>query len=256
MTAADARLRFRRLTELYVEGRAVSMRDGSHIWVQALNPFERDEATKDFQVSRSRIMYGLKNQESQEHKTARSTFDLADKAQIVIDLVEAKLGTEYPKILQTIEQDPDWSERVEVLRRSQELAERDESDPERMAVDAIAREWLDEIDARVKNARHDLTEKYQAKEDDGLFEEFLETLIDQRGAEAGIVEYRVTEFWYSVRACDATLGDDGNLDHAECDHSVRLFDKREDVRTLPAELYKEIVEALESLELSEYDAKN
>lgn len=253
---ADARMRFRRLTELYVEGRAVPMRDGSFIWVQAMNPFERDEAIRDFQAARSRVMYGLRNKESESYKSAAAGFYAQDPAEVAREIVNAKLEGEYPRILQSIDQDPDWSERLQMLRRSQDVLDRPEEDEERVTVEAVAKEYMAEVEARMNNFESDEWERIQAKEDDALLDEYMELLIDRRGAELGIAEYRVTEFWYAVRACDAVLGEDGNLDHSACDHDIHLFKDRDEVRSLPTEMYKEITTALESIDITEYEAKN
>lgn len=249
--------RLRRVTDLFVRGREVELPDGTCLWVQAINAYERDECVSDAQVARARIALALK-----ENGTERLKIDarLIERGRGAMekDLVQAKIDEKYPQIVSDLEDDPDWTERGNIIRRTDFNESALPADPaEREYLDKVMREWTDELERRVNDERDWLTSTYHRASDETLLDDYTEAWLDRRGGDAAAAEYSLTEMWYATRHCDATKDTNDTWDHSRCNgHPTRVFDTKNDTRSAPDELQRLIRAALLDMFMATRDPKD
>jgi hypothetical protein len=119
---AANRSKYKRLPDLYVVGKELVFKEDVVMWLQALNPFQMDEARHDAQVARSRIVMALKSEHGSDERskvTASLFEDGRDAA--VLRLVEAKVGEKILEVVAAIQNDPDWKERLEIQERADDI---------------------------------------------------------------------------------------------------------------------------------------
>jgi hypothetical protein len=244
-----------RLTDLFVQGESVAMPDGTHLWIQAMNPFERDEAISDASVARSRIVLALKNDGTERLKVAARLAEHGRDA-MVSELATVKTDAKTPVLANEIRDDSDWAERISILERTDFSDASKPPTPEELALlEKINSDFIDELRSREEDERQYQTRWLTRLADDELIDEYATAYLDKRGGELSNAEYQLTEMWYSTRWCDATATEDG-LDHTPClGHSERVFETKADARMAPGPLQTTIRNALFSLNMAPRDPK-
>jgi hypothetical protein len=248
--------RFRRLTDLFVAGREVTLPDGTHLWIQAINAYERDECISDAQVARARLILALK-----EHGTERIKVEgrMAERGRdaLIVDLVQAKTDSKYPDIVSELESDPEWGEKLTIVRRTDfSVAATPATQEERDLVDKILGEWTVKLTARLDEERDWRMTHYSRVTDDVLLDDYLEMWLERRGNEVASAEYTLTEMWYATRYCEAVYVDDDTLVHTHCKgHPDRVFETKADARSAPEKLQTIIAGELASLSMGDKDPK-
>lgn len=249
--------RFRRLTDLFVDGLAVPVGDGTFLWLQALNAFERDEAVSDAQVARARLVMALKGK-GDERAKIETRLIAVGRDQFVTDLASAKADSRYSVILARLEDDPEWSEKVNILRRSDFVNNSSAMLEEQELLNTLLAEWSEEVDRRLKDEVDYQRRTLENLDDESLLEEYVDAYMERRGDEVANAEFGLTETWYSTRFCNALPGDgsEAELDHASCDgHKERVFETKADVKAAPDRLRVLIREGLNKLAMSLRDPK-
>lgn len=249
--------RFRRLTDLFIDGTAVALPDGGHLWVQALNSYERDEAISDAQIARSRLVLALR-EGGDERLKVEGLFARRGREAIIVDLAKAKMDEKYNEIVADLEDDPDWSERAEIRRRTDfDQASRPATAEERQLMDKLQGQWWAEITRRLEEEQAFQEKLYTGAPDEQIIADYLERWLEQRGAELANAEYTLTEMWYAVRYCDAVRGEDGELDHTGCEgHAERVFASKADARAVPERLETLLRAGLAELAVNLRDPKD
>lgn len=254
---ALSRSSYRRLPDLYTVGRELPLRDGQTMWLQVMNPFERDEAQHDASVARSRLTLALRDQpDSDELAQVRSMFVTQGRESAVEAIMETKKAELFVEVMDELRVDEDWRERIEVLQRTEDLSTVP-TEVEREYLLTMQEQFALEVARRLESAimvDRDILDEIDM---DTLWERYLDWWLDHRGNMIGMAEYRMSEVWYSCRACIGTKAEDGTWDHSDCEgHQVRVFESKDEVRHLPEELQGEIINALMEMEMTEREAKN
>lgn len=247
--------RFRRLTDLFVAGRTIELPDGSHLWVQAINAYERDECVSDGQVARARLVLALKDQGTERLKIEAKLVERGREA-LEAELVEAKVDEKYSDFVTEMEGDPDWTERLAILRRTDwTQAATPGEEAERELVEKIFNDYTGALQGRLDDEREWQQRHYHRVDEDELLDDYLDVWLDRRGAEVASAEYALTETWYATRYCEATdIG--GVLDHTRCNgHPDRVFETKSDAKAAPDALQKLINQALNELAMAGRDPK-
>jgi len=247
--------RLRQVVDLYTTGQVVELRDGTPVWVQPLNPFEADTARNEAQVAKTRITMAIREFGSEEQQRVREYFlsDGLDGARL--RLVEAKTSERMPKIFDGIRNDPDWSERLQVIERGAEQTAPFEPEEERLLI-KLTEDYTEELTKRIDNERQFQTESFASLDEEALWEEYLQWFIDRRAGEKMMGEYRVHQVLFGVRCC-AGAQTDGQWDHSGCDsHRERLFADKDEVRTSPEALLDLLFAACEDVDMTAREAKN
>ncbi len=253
---ALSRAKYKRLPDLYVQGTEVVLSDGSVMWLQVLNPFQADEARHDAQVARSRLIMALK-----EHGGDEMAFIEAQLWQDGIEgarkrVVESKSGDLLIKVVEEVRNDPEWTDRLEIMNRTEE-EDRPLEEAERALLTKIQGEYVQTVQDRMADEQAFVVEQFKDADEQTLKDEYARLYIDRRGADLATAEYRVVELWYGARACEGKRLDDGSWDHAACEgHQVQVFETKAEVRTLPEELAQLLGEAYTQLSMSIRDAKD
>ena len=253
---APSRAKYRRLPDLYVDGKVLVLKDGTVMWLQVLNPFEADEARHDAQVARSRLVMALTRHGSDEMAFVETAYWQDGIEGARKRLVEAKASDRLLSSVESIDNDPDWTERLDIIRRSDGDRPYEEAEKELLA--ALQVEYIDEIQARSDTEEAFTNTQYATVGRDDLIEEYGKLYIERRGTELATAEYRVCEIWYGARACDGVLSDDGTTwTHAACEsHRLQVFESKADVRNLAEDLGDVIGTAYDELAMAIRDAKD
>lgn len=254
---ALTRSRYRRLPELYVTGTTVTLLDGQLVWLQALNPFQRDEASRDAQVARARLINALKSKHGGEERDLVTASFLTEGRDAAVQLlISARLSNKLGKILLELRDDPDWSERMTVMERSDDLQARPSEDAERKLLTDYNAQYLAEINKRQDVERDYLRSQLEPLEERELLEEYVETYLERRGDTVAGAEFALTELWYSARVCAGATDDTGKVDHQGCEnHYLTLFETKAEVRDQPEALQDLLYDALKGLAMAPRDAR-
>jgi hypothetical protein len=248
------RAKYRRLTELYVQGTEVVLKDGSVIWVQVLNPFEKDEATHDAQLARARMVMAIK--EGDEREKVIGAYRTDGREVSVEKLAEVRSTSEIGKIVDEIAADPEWKERVEIMDRSDDIMALPLEDEERKVLTKINEDYIAEVVDRQKAEYEYQVDRLTKMSEEDFIEEYADAWTDKRATAVARAEYQLTELWYAARACEGVKGEDGTWNHDACEsHSLRVFDTKKDARDIPEDLQTLLYDAIAGLNMSVRDAR-
>lgn len=248
--------KYKRVTDLYVQGAELPLEDGSVIWMQVLNPFERDEAIHDAQVARSRFVLAMK-EDGAERLKVEAKREESGRDAFIKDLAGLRTDEKLTEVINAIQDDPDWKERLDVIQRTDpDNAANPLTQEELMFLAKVQGEYIQEIYARQETENQYLVRHYEAMNEKDLLEEYLEMWLQRRGGALAQGEYLLTEMWFGARCCNALKDDDGNYSHRTCDHSERVFESKNEVRGLPEQLQLMMRDALNAVAMSVRDAKN
>lgn len=246
----------RQVIDLYTVGRAVPLRDGSLLWIQALNPFEQDTARNEAQIARARITLALKEFGSDEQAKVRMFFFEDGIETAKSRLVDAKVALGTPRILDGIRNDPDWKERLEIIDRGDLDTARPLEDIESQLLIKVAGEFSEELGRRLRDEREFQIMRVRDLDEDMLWAEYLEWYLDRRANEVMLSEFRLHQILFGTRWCEATETD-GDYDHSACNgHADRVFSAKDEVRAAPEDLQFTLLDAFDALELTVREAKN
>jgi hypothetical protein len=251
-----ANKRFRRITDLFVVGKPVPLADGTYLWVQALNAYQRDECVSDAQVARARLVMALR-ETGDERTKIEARFYETGRDTAITELADLKMRAKISEVLEDLRSDPDWKERLEILLRTDTSDTAEPMTPEEMRLLAtINDDVMAEMHKREADEAAYQTEQLSRLTDEELIEEWLEQWVESRGTSLAAAEYRLTETWYATRYCNALPVPDGELDHTECDgHTERIFESRTDVREVPETLLSLVQDALMEINVGGTDPK-
>jgi hypothetical protein len=256
---ALSRTKYKRVPDLYVEGTEIVLKSEGEegptvVWAQTLNPFERDEATHDAQIARARLTLALK--QGDERQKVQAVFIRDGREVAIVKVAEYHSNQAMGKAIDDLAVDPDWSERVEIMNRSDDILAKPMEDAEQELLATINQEYLTEVLSRQSDERDFQLERLEKVTDDDLLEEYLDIYLERRGAEVASAEYQLTELWYALRVCAGVQGEDGKWDHSACEsHALTVYETKAEVRALPDELQKVYFEAMGKLNMSVRDAR-
>lgn len=250
--------RYRRVTDLYVKGKEVVLLDGTIIFAKALNGFEMQEARNDAQAARARMTLALKEFGSDELAKLEAKFEEMGREDVIEELLDAHGGEWLVKVVGEVQDDPEWSERVELLAREDENdGTTPKSDEEKQLLEKIQKDYMTEVARRMDVERDFEEKKLESMSDEDLRDEFKELWVSRRGQEAALNEYRLTEVWYGARECEAELTEPGRFDHSKCNgHKQQIWETRAEVRELPDELFEKLVAAMADVTMTPREGKD
>lgn len=247
--------KYRRLVDLYVTGTEFVLKDGTPLWLQVLNPFEREVVRREAQVAQARQILAMKEHGTEEHDRVKAGFYAEGRDAAVVHLVDGELTKGFGKVVDAIRNDPEWTERLEIFDRGQDDTAVLTTEEE-LLLKKIETDFYTEIGKRTQTERDFLMSKYEAFDDDALWESFLEMWLDRLGQQSAMEEYKVGQVAYAARACEGRQVD-GAWDHSECGgHEERVWATYQEVRSLPESLMVELNTAIDALDMSEREAKN
>lgn len=247
---------YKRLPDLYKTGKTVTLPDGQPMWLQVLNPFERDEAVRDASVARTRLKLAVENHPESDEAMA---LELVLQEEKVEDLIEEMVAQKkvqiFLEVYDEMRADDDWRDKWALIDRKEQIA----SSPSAAEV-AV----LDEVDMEVAaslNSRLEERTDYERAvlsdyDEETIKSKYRDFWIENRSALIGMAEFRLTEMWYACRVCVGNpVGED--WDHSGCEgHTTRVFESKDEVKHMPEHFQTMVVQELESLDMTEREAKN
>lgn len=255
-----ARSKYKKLTDLYVEGIELVLAEDTVMWLQCMNPFEVEEARKAAQTAAARYILAMKEIGSPEYDQVKASVLGKGEQAAIDDLVDNKQGDFFLKATNDIEVDDDWKERVEILRRADDIDTLQDDDPERELIAKVNAEWYTELVNRVTEDQDHYRELLGRMDFDGLLLEYTDAWMERRGNEKAQASYAYTEIFYATRVCDAVPDEAGEFtkaSHIDCKgHKERVYESVEEVRELPQPLYDAIRMQLEHLQMGVREAGN
>lgn len=255
---ALSRQKYKRVPDLYIVGTEHKLRDGTMVWLQVLNPLQRDEAQHDAQVARGRLILALKSEHGSDERTkVEAAFFEDGRNGAVQRLVNANLANHLVKTVESIKTDPDWKERLEIMDRSDELMARPPEDAERKLLVDINRDYIDEVTRRQNEEEGYLEQRFRAYTDEQLIDEYIELYVTRRGSDVASAEFMLTEIWYAARVCEGKEIGPGEYDHSDCEnHVLQAYETKAEVRALPEDLQQELATIMSTLNMTVFEAKN
>jgi hypothetical protein len=215
--------KYRRLVDLYVTGTEFVLKDGTPLWLQVLNPFEREVVRREAQVAQARQILAMKEHGSEEHDRVRAGFYAEGRDAAVVHLVDGELTKGFGKVVDAIRNDPEWTERLEIFDRGQDDTAVLTTEEE-LLLGKIEADFYTEIGKRSQTERDFLMGKYEALDDDALWDSFLEMWLDRLGQQTAMEEYKVGQIAYAARVCEGRQRRRDAWDHSECaGHEERVW---------------------------------
>lgn len=245
---------FKRVTDLFTEGEEVVLdaETPTLVWVQKLNSFEREEAQRDGQAARARVIVALKDLQSDEYAIFDANLQSMDDDSIREALVNGKGNDHLIAAVESMRTDPEWKDRLEGRTRVSD----DMSDEEKAAVAKLNADYADEVARRVEGRRAGyLLELQNTMQSTQLKDAYREQWLEQRSFSAYQREYVKTQVYFSVRVCKAIKAGD-QWDHSACDsHRKRALDSRAEVPQLPDRLLQLLSAASNRVQVNGRDAR-
>lgn len=248
--------KYRNISDLYVRGREVVLRDGNVMWLQVLNPFEMEQARHDAQVARARVILALRQEDSDEMIKAKAYFFEDGIAEARERLLGVEMSQTLVEITDALKDDPEWTEKIDLLERSEHLGV-EASSAEKEALERATEEYGTELSKRFTDETEFRRSEITKLSEEDLWERYREVYEEMRSGELAMREFILTQMWLAARACDGIQNEDGSWSHSMCQgHRTRVFETKSDIKDLPEDLYGELAEAMAVLTLSEREAKN
>jgi len=259
----------RRVSDLFVEGAECYLGDGPDgpvvIWINKANAFEREEAQRDGIVRRAERLAQL-GPDSPETKSVEIEMSFWDDDTLRERLVDGMDDELYVKALNDLSVDPKFRELEDYVRRAGELQGDEEladGDPRLSTMADRAGEYSAKIADARERVRREALEDLDGIERAKIEAKFLDGWRQARAFGEFSEAKRTTEIYLAARVCAATrvereetLQPGEMWDHAGCDHSVRFFTERANVRRVPDAVLMKIANVLNELQMDPRDAGN
>lgn len=261
--------RLRRVTDLFIEGTELylGMDSGGApvlIWSNKLNSFEVEEAQRDGQAARGLRMAELSGDESDELRAIKATIKGWSDQKLAEQLVEMQAEDIYLQVINDLEADPEWRERLQLVRRGSALLDDrgvPADDDRRAELDKAQQAYLEALSKGQQEEQRKRLGDVAGNSRSDNESDYIDSWRQRMSVDAFVKERRMTEIWFSLRDCHGTVKarqEDGTLqfDHENCDHAKRLLENREDVRTLPEGVIQRAVDALDGITVPAREAGN
>jgi hypothetical protein len=258
----DLAERLRRITDLFEEGVVVPLGEDLDgpilLWVNKLNSFQVEEARRDGVARRGMRLADLGKPDNPERAAMLSEVEQMTLDEVRQAWTKQQAEEQYLTALDDVDSDPEWREKLDVIRRMPTLLDEAGAapdDPRRQELRDLQRNYYAAIAEAQKSLQDQTFKDSEGAEREKLTKEFMERWRQRISLDEFMEERRVTELYFALRVCQATR--DGNTyDHAPCDHSQRALEAREQVRGLPEQVIEKSIEALDQLNVTPRDAGN
>ena len=265
--------RLLRVTDLFIEGTELyfgmdEVQQPIVMWVNKLNSFEIEEARRDAMVKRGMRIAELSKPENPEFAAVMATINGWTDDKLAEERVEQKGDELYLDVLNDIEAEEGWKEKLDTIRRGPTLLDDEgapDDDPRRADLLAVQQEYIAKVREGQERAQQEALREVKDQGRAAIIEEYLEHWRNRVSLDVFMSERRVSELYAALRDCKAKvrfeLPRDGStqkleFDHTDCNHSVRLLSARSDVYSLPEAIIERAGDALDGITATPRDAGN
>jgi len=261
-TPVEAKVRApkrRRLTELYVTGKELTLTDDEGyeetLWLSKLSPVEQKEAADNATAARARLLSLKKNPESDERQMAVFTEQMSDMGLTIRDNMISYLSA--PKLQEAIvsaeariSSEGEWAENDYLTSLqaawNEELFDRyakdtDTSDAEAQRVHDELQRFTVEVEEAVKEERANIVLEWEHEADEALYKKVLDRIIDTESDFAWVNEFSKWQVYFAVRTPE--------------DHKERYFESREEVDSVQSRVLNEILNAYSAMTVDPTEGK-
>lgn len=245
--------RRRRLTDLYVVGKSVTVADehgNVDVWVQKLNPLESDNAIRMASAERATKIAAAKDKTTVDWRAAYSDIvEFASREDMVNlairnDVILVRTRVE----LETAAQE-EWS-KDDYLQglidswddRFRDLYATTPDDPEAKQVFAELERYDAQVNDLVESEINQLVRDQEGVSDEDLRERGIEQLLEQRATRAFVDEFEIQQLMFSVREAE--------------DHGNYYFDDRREVLALHPKVREQIERAYREISVEPTEGKD
>jgi hypothetical protein len=247
----------RRLEDLYIRGRQVTVDDGTgdpvDVWIQKLNPLEHEKAIRKAGAAKARVLMAMRDHDSEEYQEAYSdVLDLGPKA----SLVEYLVADESAKVKEAKEAELSFADEwkkdnyLQGLRDAWEDADdplkdryaRNPEDEEAHRVFLELKRFADQVEAEVAPELERLKRDWADVSDEEAQDKTLERFVELRSGMAWLREFRRMEVFYSTRDPE--------------DHRKYYFASRDQVDGLANEVFFQLSTACQELMVEPAEGKD
>jgi hypothetical protein len=245
----------KRVTDLFVEGREVVIQDSETdpvlLWVNKLNSFEREEAQRDGQAARSRVILAVKESGSPEWLQHEAQLASLSDDDLRSQIVATQENDIFLAAHDSMRQDKEWADRMEAMGRIPSDAPAEELE----AVTKLNAEYATELSNRMELRRESALAELRGLDTGSLREKYSESWLSTRSFTAFQREFAKTQLYFAVRDCNARKVSSA-WDHSPCDgHQVRLLSSPTDVRSLPDGLLERLMTVAREVQIATNDAR-
>lgn len=251
------RSRYRKSADLLVKGTELVLPDGNVMFLKVLNDFEVAECRRAAQAARGLYTLATKSQGTEEFAAVQAAFLARTRQEAAQELLGAKESQFFLKATEEIEADPEWQEKLEILKRA-DTDEYPEGDPQREQVAELNREWLAEVNRKQAEEVEYQAGVYERMPIEELKDAYCGEWLERRASGIGLEAYNVHEVLYGARCCEAKPDENGEFPegaHEECDHRERVYLEKNEVME-DGELYELIRKAYNDISMTVREAKN
>ena len=259
--------RLRRVTDLFVEGQELflGMDDRQEpvvVWVNKLNSFEVEEARRDAVAARGLRLLELEREDGPERQAMLSQIGRWSDERLRQARVEQQADELYLQVINDLEAEEEWGEKIGMLRRLPQLLQdenADQDDPRRKQLDELNGEYLTELRERLEKAQKSKLREFEDHDRETLVADFMESWRNRLSLDEYMQEKRRTELYFALRDCKATrVTFDGGerWDHSRCHHTERLVPSRAEISTLPEGVISQAIDVMDGVTVPQREAGN
>lgn len=242
----------RRLADLYVVGKEVTLDDGDGpvtIWMQKLNPVDHESALRNANAVRARVLAARKDHDSLDYVTLRSDVEDQSRDELLMFLSFDAVQTRSEAIEAELAAENEWSDSnyLQGLMDSWQGGLKDvyAADPENADAKHVHDEmdrWATLLQDRIEAEREGIVRDLDLKTDEELQDQVLERTLRVNADMSWLAEYHRCEVWLSVR----------DPEH----HKQKYFARREDVDDLPQEVLLVLISEYRDLTVEPTEGKD
>lgn len=262
--------RLRRVTDLFVEGTELYLGQDDRnepvvIWVNKLNSFEVEESRRDGVSARGLRLLELEKEDSPERQALVNQLTRWDDEALARARVDQMSDELYLGVVNDLEADEDWAEKIGILRRMPELLKDEaapDDDPRRQQVDGLNGEYLETLRDRLGKAQDQKLREFGKQDREQLVEDFMEAWRNRLSLDEFMQEKRRTELYAAMRDCKGvelpaqTEGGNVRWDHSGCDHTQRLLGSRAEVANLPEGVIQKVMDVMDGVTVPQRESGN
>lgn len=241
----------RRLSDLYVRGREMSVNDGEgepiKVWVNKLNEIDRESVLRRANAAKARFMIDSDNEESEQFSAMYAeSRDINSRHELILFIVSDDVNAARRRVESQIAGDEEtWSKEGylqglvdawigdETNPGLAATIQEDPKDPEALRVSDELDRFEQEVRRRVDAETHTLVKDWEDVDIDILRRKATHLLLDLKSSEEFVREFQRQQIFYSIREPN--------------DHRKRYFTTITEVDDLDEDLRKYLVEQYESL---------